>query len=179
MPSGSDDRLEDLLNEYREGNVDAFEEFFRKTKKIVYAYVRRRISNVEIAQDLTQDIYLRVHKYILSFDGRKGSALGWLRSIAHNTVTDYLTQQMAKHSVSDPEALTPEQSHIDVNDRIFFEELIYQFRGHIPPEDLTLLLDRVIEEISFEDIGRKHGIRADHARQKFSRILKKLKSVLS
>lgn len=180
MPSRYDGRLEDLLKKYQEGRPEAFEEFFRKSKRTIYSYVRRRVSSAENAQDITQNIYLRIHRYILTFDCEKGSALGWIRSIAQNAVADHVKQLQNRQNMLDGESLRllQAQEEQNPNDRIFFEEMLIQFQGHLSPEELNLVLERVLEEASFNDIAAKQGIRADYARQKFLRIMKKLRTAL-
>lgn len=174
MSLGSENNLEDLLREYRDGNVEAFEIFFRLTKKIIFAYVKRRIENPQNAQDITQEIFLRIHRYIVSFDRSKGTALNWIHSIAHNCIADHVRTQKLRQSVLESLEGQKPIGRIDVNDRIFLEEMVAQFYGHLEKVELEILLDRLLNEESFNEIAAKQGIRTDHARQKFARTLKKI-----
>jgi RNA polymerase sigma factor (sigma-70 family) len=178
MSLGSENNLEDLLREYRDGNVEAFEKFFRLTKKLIYAYVKRRIENPQSAQDITQEIFFRIHRYIVSFDRSKGTALNWVHSIAHNSIADHIRTQKQRQVILDSLEGQKLYGRIDVNDRIFLEEMIAQFYGHLEKGEIEILLDRLLNEESFNEIAAKQGIRTDHARQKFTRTLKKIRHFL-
>lgn len=175
MSSGSEKNLEDLLGEYRDGNVEAFETFFRLTKRIVYAYVKRRIENPQTAQDITQEIFLRIHRYVVTFDSSKGSGLNWIHSIAHNSIADHVRTQKIRQSVLESLQEQKPLGRSDANDRIFLEEMVAQFYGYLEKSELEILLDRLLNEESFNEIAAKQGIRTDLARQKFTRTLKKIR----
>lgn len=178
MPLRSDSQLEDLLEEYRDGSTEAFEIFFRKTKNVVYAYVRRRVNNTETAQDITQEIFLRIHRYVVTFEREKGNAMSWVRSIAQNSLIDYFTQQKSRNGQPDAQLFHEINRPEDLNDRLYYEDMIFQFRGYLSPDELEILIERLIADTSFKDIGLKQGIRTDLARQKFSRVLKKIRKIL-
>lgn len=87
FPSNS--RLEALLEAYQDGSLKAFDEFFLKTKDPFFLYIRRRVGNSEVAQDVTQDVYFRLHRYISSFKKGEGKALYWVLSIIQNCIFDH------------------------------------------------------------------------------------------
>ncbi|RYZ89948.1 MAG: RNA polymerase sigma factor [Proteobacteria bacterium] len=179
MPSRSERSLEDLLEDYRDGSPEAFETFFRKTRNIVFHYVQRRIKNLESSQDITQEIYLRIHRYIVSFDREKGNAMSWIRSIAHNCIANHFTLQRTLDKLSEDEYLREVSLQTDANDKLYYEDMIFQFQGFLNADELDILIGRLISESSFNEIGIQKGINADHARQKFSRILRKIKKLLN
>lgn len=179
MPLRSDKTLEDLLKDYRDGDVEAFDSFFRQTKKIVYSYIRRRITNQESAQDITQEVYFRIHRYVVTYDDKKGNAISWIRSIAHNCITSYINAQKARQLLTEAYLEALEEEVPTSNDRIFLEEMLAQFNRQLDSVELNILTDRLLSELPFNEIASKRGIRADHARQKFSRIIKKVRKLLT
>lgn len=177
MPLPSHKPLEELLDAYRDGSLDAFNEFFQRSKDPLYSYVKRRVKNPEVAQDIIQDAFLRIHRYIASFKSSEGKALPWLMSIVQNCINDYYNQQNARRVESDP-AIGPKLTYdSDTEDKLLFKEIILQLERRIEPDELDLLLQRLVAESSFNEIAHRQGIQADNARQRFSRILKKIKQL--
>jgi RNA polymerase sigma-70 factor (ECF subfamily) len=175
VPLPSHKPLEDLLEAYRDGSLDAFDEFFRRTRDPLYSYVKRRVKNSEAAQDIIQDAFLRIHRYIGSFKRSEGKALPWLLSVVQNCINDYYSLQKAKPGERGFE-LEPEASYEQgMDERLFLKEIILALEKRIDPEELDLLLQRLVVGFSFNEIAYRKGILPDNARQKFSRILKKIR----
>lgn len=173
MPLPSHKPLEDLLEAYREGSLEAFDEFFRRTRDPLYSYVKRRVKNAEAAQDIIQDAFLRIHRYIGSFKRSEGKALPWLLSIVQNCIIDHYNLQKAKLGEGGFELEVSYEQGMD--DRLFLKEIIQALEKHIDSEELDLLLQRLVVGFSFNEIAYRKGILPDNARQKFSRILKKIR----
>jgi RNA polymerase sigma-70 factor (ECF subfamily) len=167
--------LEELLDAYRDGSLDAFNEFFQRTKDPFYSYVKRRVKNPEAAQDIIQDAFLRIHRYIASFRSSEGKALPWLISILQNCINDYYNHQKTRRFDSDPTVGTEFIYSSDTEDKLLFKEIILQLQKRIEPDELDLLLQRLIADASFNEIAHRQSIQVDTARQRFSRTLKKLK----
>ncbi|NIR03623.1 MAG: sigma-70 family RNA polymerase sigma factor, partial [Gemmatimonadales bacterium] len=55
----------------------------------VYAYVYRRVSDAQLAEDLTGDVFLRVLQAVKSERYWQTSFQAWLYRIAHNLVVDH------------------------------------------------------------------------------------------
>lgn len=175
FPSSS--RLEALLEAYQDGSLKAFDEFFLKTKDPFFRYVLRRVGNTEAAQDVTQDVYFRLHRYIASFKKGEGKALYWVLSIIQNCIFDY----WAKHKFEAQTQKSAYEGEIEGDsnpeDAFFFKELILQLDKNIDRDELEILLERLVAELSFEEIAERRGIRSDNARQKFFRTLKKIRKL--
>jgi len=53
--------IEDLLLKTAEGNIDAFEQLYLRTSKIVYSYVLAILNNHERSQDIMQDTFIKIN----------------------------------------------------------------------------------------------------------------------
>lgn len=85
---------EKLAVRYLEGDDRAFEVLIRRYLKYVYNFIARRIGDRKEAEDLTQEVFLRVWKNLKSFD-REKSFRPWLFSIARNICIDYFRRRKA------------------------------------------------------------------------------------
>lgn len=169
-------QFDDLLEAYKGGNSEAFEKFFRQSRDSVYNYALHRLKNPEKAAEVTQETFLRVHRYILSFNKEDGLAIGWVFGIAKNCVADYLRDQQLELAHG-AESRQTNLETLKLNDRSFFYDLLQSLERELPQEDVDLLLERVIMELSFEEIAEKRGIQSANARQRFSRIIRKIREI--
>ncbi|MHA7278085.1 ECF RNA polymerase sigma factor SigK [Arthrobacter sp. Hz1] len=87
--------LTGLLLRIGQGDREAFATFYRLTSRRVYGLARRIIVNAEIAQDITQDIYLTVWRDAHKYNPALGSAIAWLMMITHHKAVDKVRSEQA------------------------------------------------------------------------------------
>lgn len=73
-------------------NPQAFAEIYESYFSRIYNYVRYRVKNPEITDDLTSLIFEKVLTNIRHFRPEQGNFTAWLFAIAHNVVSDYFRQ---------------------------------------------------------------------------------------
>jgi len=73
----------------RDGDGSATEPFVRATQADVWRFVAHLAGDVQLADDLTQDTYLRALPSLARFEGRS-SGRTWLLSIARRVVADHI-----------------------------------------------------------------------------------------
>ncbi len=74
---------DELMRKYQEGEALAMDELLRRYKNPIYHFAYRVCLNAHEAQDVTQEVFLRVHQYKDSYRPQ-GKFSAWLFSIAHN-----------------------------------------------------------------------------------------------
>jgi RNA polymerase sigma-70 factor (ECF subfamily) len=166
--------LEDLLSDYGGGSSEAFSEFFAKTRTVVYGYLRRRLPDAAAADDVFQDTYLRVHRYITSFDA-SGNALAWLLRIAHGCLSDHLRKRYERLEVL-TETLPEGAEAGRAEDVLILRETLAQATALVDRSEVELILERFVDGASFEEIADKRSWTPANARQRLSRALRKLKA---
>ncbi len=83
-------RLTGVLISVGRGDVVAFEQLYRLTSRKLMGVSLRMCCDRTVAEDILQDVYLRVWKRASSFDPSRGSAIAWLSTIARNLSIDWL-----------------------------------------------------------------------------------------
>lgn len=73
----------------KNGDRKAADELVSRYYREVYAFAYRQTSDMDLAMDLTQEIFIAALKGIPSFDEKKAGFRTWLYSIASNKITDY------------------------------------------------------------------------------------------
>ena len=66
----------------------ALEVFFDTYFSRVYAYVRRMVDSVEEAEDVTQEVFLRLHDRIGTYDGERDPR-PWVFAVASNVLRSW------------------------------------------------------------------------------------------
>lgn len=85
-------QVADLLRRAKEGDAEAFEQLVEPHVGRLYNYIARMIGDTADAEDLTQEVLLRVHRAIRSFRGG-ASFQTWLYRIATNLTVDALRRR--------------------------------------------------------------------------------------
>lgn len=85
---------EDLMQLYQNGNARAFEILLNRYERKIFNYCYRYVRNRELANDLTQETFLRVVKSAKRYSP-KAKFTTWLYTIARNQSIDALRR--AKH----------------------------------------------------------------------------------
>jgi RNA polymerase sigma-70 factor (ECF subfamily) len=84
---GIDIELE-VINRFKEGDMNAFGEIYNKTKDMIYNVIYRLLSNEEDAKDVMHDVYVKVFEKRVSFRGESGIAT-WIYRTAVNQALNY------------------------------------------------------------------------------------------
>ena len=100
--------MDELIRGLQAGRPDAFERLVREYGDRIYRFVKR-LAGERSAEDLTQEVFIRVHRSIESYrpDGRFES---WLFTIANNLCIDQARRRKPEASLTDVDQdLAPER----------------------------------------------------------------------
>lgn len=167
----------------------SFENIFSSYQKPLYNYVLRMVKDEQSAEDLTQDIFIKIYHNLSSFRG-DAAVSTWIYKIATNTYLDYVRSSgFKKDSLSDyidegdnekwdheesEKILSLDEQTVksEMNTCIqkFLNDLPGDYRAVIVLHDLQDLKNREVADIlecSLETVK----IRLHRARKKFRSIL--------
>ena len=97
-PSHSDG---DLLRLLSAGNETAFLEFYRRHQGVVYRFALQMSGKTEIAEEVTQDVFMVVMGSAKRYDSQRGSVSAFLYGIARNIVLRALERERPYVTVLD------------------------------------------------------------------------------
>lgn len=78
-----------VLEEFRQGKPDAFEELFRQHQRTVYRWLLRIVRNPAAAEDLTVETFWRIYQAHARFDPQRNFEV-WARTIATHAALDWM-----------------------------------------------------------------------------------------
>jgi RNA polymerase sigma-70 factor, ECF subfamily len=107
MSNGEDEQLLRLISRGEEG---AFVTFYRRHQGPVYRFALQMSGQVEIAEEVTQDVFMVVMKSASKYDSERGSVAAYLYGIARNFVLRRLEQERPYLTTLDD----PESEYSDV-----------------------------------------------------------------
>ena len=109
-----------IVKRAQRGDDDAFSVIVRTYQPPVFNYVLRSVGNRELAEDLTQDVFLRVWRSLPSY-GFRAQLTTWLFQVAKNVILDDIR---ARNTRVQPIELVPEIAPAAATSSIEQSELI-------------------------------------------------------
>lgn len=99
-------RDDELMDRIARRDLRAFETLHRRYGDLVYSVALRVVGDRHVAEDVTQDVFLRVWRRPDHFDLRRGKFVTWLLSVTRNRSIDERRSQARRlrHSVAPPAA---------------------------------------------------------------------------
>jgi RNA polymerase sigma-70 factor (ECF subfamily) len=178
---------EQLAEQYANGSELALETLIRRYLPLIYGFVLRSIGETAQAEDLTQEIFLKVWRGIKKYDAGK-SFKTWIFTIARRTLIDYFR----KKKIATVAVINGEEGAEDVFDALISDELSVLERIQkqelekeleeqllkLPPEDRMLLLLYYGQKITFAEIAAMNQESLDTVKSRHRRALIKLRKLI-
>ncbi len=90
--------LDHLIDRCQQGELDAFAELFHQRKERVYRLALTILRSEQDAEDVTQDVFLRVFRQVGDFQGQSAFNT-WLTAIVVNACRDKLRRQRLRQAI--------------------------------------------------------------------------------
>ncbi|NLP13563.1 MAG: RNA polymerase sigma factor [Clostridium sp.] len=151
-----------------------FDSIYQSYFKDVYLYVLGMSHNKNIAEEITQETFVKAMKAIDSFDGRK-DIRAWLFTIAKNTYFTYCKRQniFTGHPPDEnTEALETPIVNIISNEETAFQ--IHRFLHNMREPYKEIFTLRIFGELPYEQIGLLFGKSGNWARVIYYRAKKQI-----
>lgn len=152
-----------LIRRVQAGETEAFEDLVRAHEKTVYNLALRMTGNLQDAEDMAQEAFLKAYRSLEEFRGESKFSV-WLYRIVSNVCLDHLRRQSRRPSVSlTVEDDGGEQPQWDVPDESLSPERLLEQKltreavqkglARLPEEQRQILLLREIKGLRYEEIG--------------------------
>ncbi|MFC1771090.1 RNA polymerase sigma factor [Candidatus Margulisiibacteriota bacterium] len=173
-------KMELLIDAFVLGDLYAFERIYELTNKFVYNVIFRMVKNEFEAEDLTQDIYIKVYENRASYK-KQSDIKTWIYRIAFNNTLNHIKKQNRIFSF-----ITELGRGVIFNDDYQEEndendiKLVYEVLKRIKPEFRICIILKDIENKSYEEIALILEInigtvrsRLNRGRQQFVKLYKR------
>jgi RNA polymerase sigma-70 factor (ECF subfamily) len=87
-----------LMKRVVAGDQGALEELMQRWKRPVYSLALRILRNPELAEEVSQDVFLKVWKHSAVFEEQRGAFSSWVLTMTHHGSIDALRRAKARGS---------------------------------------------------------------------------------
>jgi RNA polymerase sigma-70 factor (ECF subfamily) len=166
------------------GDGSAWEEMARTQHRRVYGICYRFTGSASEAEDLTQEVFIKVFRNIASFDAAKGAFSTWLTTLARNTLVDnYRRARMDRATDSLNESMDGEEDGPSKLDRLVdtrpsqeqhvagaeLRAEIQKALAQVSPELREAVILRDLEDMDYKDIAAALGVPVGTVKSRISR----------
>jgi len=170
-----------LIARARRGDPSAFEEIVRLYQRRVYGVALRIVHAHDVADDVTQEAFLRAWRSLDRFE--LGRPFGpWVCRIAANLAVNHVRSPRAReeglpdgHAETRTNAPGPLGALLDAEGASVLERAM----GQLPQEQRAVLVLRVVEELSYAEIAETLGISPGTVMSRLFRARERLAQALS
>ncbi|MCI0499235.1 MAG: sigma-70 family RNA polymerase sigma factor [Planctomycetales bacterium] len=168
--------LEQLIEQCKSGDPEAFNELVKRYSDRCYAYFYRLTGRPDTSEELLSDLFIRLFRKIRSFEG--GSFDKWIFMVASNLFRDSLRRQYRQKRLLDEKAdllrqTEPSQKqHPEVFDRL------QSALEKLDAETAELITLRYYSQLSFKELAEIRKEPIGTTLSKVHRGVKKLRQIM-
>ena len=176
-------RERELVDRCRREEAGAFEELVDQFKHLVFALIARTVTDRSRAEDLAQDVFLRIHRGLPYFRGEARLST-WIYRIAVNVCSQERTEEHARRgsaqvSLDDPDSHLAAPSTVDrrfsdfeLRDRL--EKAIQQ----LPTQYRILIAGHYLQGLQYEDLAEAMRLPLGTVKTQLHRAKRQLRQLL-
>ncbi len=153
--------IDALIERCLDGEESAWEAIVRLHRRKVFNIAYKFVGRHDQAEDLTQEVFLKLYKSLDTFD-RRANFQTWLISVSRNLCIDHYRSVRKEREIVnreiDPAELTPPstersaQAVLEQRDRV---ELLRQALDTLAPALRAAVMLRDIQELSYQEIAER------------------------
>jgi RNA polymerase sigma-70 factor (ECF subfamily) len=166
-----------LIQQFKDGNMDAFDALYRRHLPIVYNWVRFLIP-LDDVEDVTQEVFIAVYKSLSRFRGQSQFRT-WLRTLANRKIAEYYRLRSRK---KEPPQTTPldtiSQSEGSSSKRMEDHIALQKALLELPENYREVILMRFLEDLQFNEIAEIKGHHLEAIKSLYRRACVALRELL-
>jgi RNA polymerase sigma-70 factor (ECF subfamily) len=163
----SQNNLYDLLILAQSGDKYAYSQLLTECSKYIGQKIRKWITRPEVAEELTQEVLIGIHRNLQTFLPGK-SAEAWIMGITRFKVIDYFRKNPHKFQSLESDVTTPEE----------FTNNLMETLDELPELLREALIMTKVEGLSTKEAAQRLSIKENALRTRLSRAMSRLKKEL-
>lgn len=186
------ERDPELIKRCLAGDNSAWEELLRGYNRKVYNLCYRFSGRTGDAEDLTQEVFIKIFQILRTYDAAQGAFSTWLNRVTRNHLVDHYrrTHKDRVTSSLEDEATQVEQkpgpgegplAHVEARER---QELLQMGLNRLSPDMREAVILRDLQDLDYQDIAEILGVpegtvksRINRGRLELARVLKRIEGV--
>ena len=165
-----------LVQRAQKGDKEAYGEIYKLYQKKIYRFSYYMIQNKELAEDITQNTFIKAWRALPFFSlNKNGTIQAYLFKIARNLTIDY-QRKRKEVSLEVIEDIMPSDENLEeIVARQEEQEIVARSLKTLDEEERQIVVLRYFEDMSYEEISKVVGKNEGAIRVRLHRTLKKLK----
>lgn len=165
-----------LVASAREGDTVAFEQLVRDNVDAVYGHALRFFGEPATAEDVVQEVFLKVYRSLGSFDGRSSFST-WLFRVTRNVCLDQFRSGRRRPLPVDP--LTAVAAPLeDFSDAAVLRSALEAAVASLPPEDRDAFNAIALFDMSYAEAAEALGVPVGTVKSRVFRARRSLVTLL-
>lgn len=147
----------ELVLRAKHGDHSAFTQIYERYAPAIYRYIYFRVGEVELAEDIQAEVFLRMLEGIHRYEDRGWPISAWLYRIAHDRMIDSIRRRSSRYQVSLETwegACDGPESAISV--RLEHEELRRTI-GDLTDDQREVIELRFMADLSIQEVAARLG----------------------
>jgi RNA polymerase sigma-70 factor (ECF subfamily) len=154
----TDNHTENCISRVQAGQTDAFMVLYKENLDQIYRYVYSRLGQVELAEDITQEVFARALEGIASYRCQGRPFLAWLFRIAHNLIVDYRRRTGRLCFIPVPEPVTTSgEDPVSIVEKNMDSSKLREAVAQLPPAQKEAVTLRILVGLSIAETARIMG----------------------
>lgn len=158
-----------IVESLKNRSEEAFEECYYKYKNLVFYVVIKITRNLELAEELVQDTFIKMYQQIDSFDGKYFQA--WLLTIAKNLALNEIKKRKLEIEYADYLVADILDSKNEM------KQLIHDLEEILNPKEYEIFILKIIYDMKQREIAEYLGIPIGTVGWTYQEALKKVKKI--
>lgn len=178
----STDELRDLVRRLADGDRAVFPALYSATSAKLYGIVLRILRRRELADEVLQEVYVRIWNNAATFDAARASPITWMASIARNRALDEVRKVGPVPMEETPEAFEVEDPQMLASEQMEMASELTRLQAcldALEPERREIVKLAYLEGCSREELGARFGHPVATIKTWLHRSLKQLKGCLA
>ena len=176
---GVSEYLQSLVVTTKAGNVESFGQIYDLLVDRIYRFFYFRVGIKEEAEDLTEQIFLKVYTKINNYQNNGIPFEAWMFKIARNQLIDYYRTKKTLVSLDKVEQVTSKDNDPEAAaENELTKEAIFNALKNLPHTYQEMIILKFIEEKDNKEISKILNKPVSHIRVLQNRSLKALRKVL-
>lgn len=179
----------ELIARAQQSDLDAFNQLVQRHQNAVYSVALRYMRAPDLADDVTQDAFLRAYQAIDTFQNQNGIGFrSWLLRIASNRALDVLRARRRRPADSLDAAMDDDESNWAPEDPtetpLAFAERgdlalqLEQALGHLSPDQRIVIILSDIQGHSYDEIAEMVNVAPGTVKSRLHRGRARLREIL-
>ena len=153
----------------------AVQQVYERFDEDLRTFVRRRVGDGDAAEDILQDVYLKIHSRIDTLKDEE-KVRAWIHRVARNAIVDYYRATKPSSELGEVPDESPDPSEAELEREL--SGSVRRMLASLPPEHREALYLTEYEGLTQKELAERLGISLSGAKSRVQRARTRLKAAL-